>query len=199
MEKKTSGKKSKLLKTIERIFSLYIIRSITFDVLAIIFGVFFIVKPYSGIRTCEIIFGIFLLLSGAVSVFDYSTKKVVNIFNFNMFYGVLSLLFGLLILVNPLALANIITLVFGLWITLSGVVKLNYAINLKKMKEESWSVVLGIGLLTSIVGLLLIFNPFIELYITQVLGIFVIFYAVLDFTNNILFKKRSKQIIEIFK
>lgn len=199
MEKKTSGRKSKILKTIERIFSLYITRSIIFDILILIFGVFFIVKPYSGLRTCEIIFGIFLLLSGIVSIFDYSTKKAVNIFNFNLFYGILSLLFGLLIIINPLALANVITLVFGLWITLSGIVKLNYAINLRKMKEESWSVIFGIGLLTSIVGLLLIFNPFIELYITQVVGIFTIFYAMLDFTNNILFKKRSKEIIEILK
>ena len=50
-----------------------------------------------------------------------------------------------------------------------------------------------------IIGVLLIFNPFVELYITQVVGTFVIIYAVLDFTNNLLFKKRKKDIIKILK
>lgn len=199
MEKKTSGKKSKIIKTIERLFNLYIMRSIIFDLVIILLGVFFILKPYSGLRGCEIAFSVVLLLSGISAIFDSTTKKVMHIFNFSLIYGVLSLIFGLLIIINPLALANIVTICFGIWMVLSGILKISYAVNLKSGKEEAWSVTFAIGLVTTLVGILLVFNPFIEFYITQVVGIFVVLYAALDLTNSILFKKRTKEIIEIFK
>ena len=199
MEKKTSGRKSKIVKTVERLFNLYIVRSIIFDVLIILLGVFLVVRPFSGLRGCEIAFSAMLIISGMVALFDSTAKKIMSIFNLSLIYGVLSVILGLLIVFNPLALANIVTICFGIWTLLSGILKISYAINLKNGKEESWSVTMGIGIITSIVGFLIIFNPFIELYITQVVGIFVVLYAILDFTNNILFKRRTKEIIEIFK
>lgn len=199
MEKKTSGRKSKIVKTIERLFKLYIMRSIVFDLFIIMLGMFFIIKPYSGLRGCEIAFSIVLLLSGFSSIFDSTTKKVINLFNFSLIYGVLSLIFGLLIIINPLALANIITLCFGIWMVLSGALKISYGFNLKGGNEESWSVTFAIGVVTTLVGILLVFNPFIELYITQVVGIFVVLYSILDLTNCFLFKRRTKEIIEILK
>lgn len=199
MEKKTSGRKSKIVKTIEKIFNLFILRSLIFDVLIFLLGLFFVINPYFGLRGCEIAFSIVLLVSGITALYDCTARKIINLFNFSLIYGVLSLIFGLLIIFNPLSLTNIITIGFGVWVTISGLLKISYAINLKNNKEETWSVILGIGLVTTIAGILIIFNPFIELYITQVVGIFIVLYAILDFTNNILFKKRSKEIVKIFK
>ena len=199
MKKKNNPKGTKLTKVIERLLNIFIIRSIIFDILIILLGGYFILNPYSGLRSCEIVFSIFLLICGCMSIFDCSAKNVVKLFNFSLIYGVLSIIFGLLIILNPLALANIVTICFGIWMVISGAVKINNSISLKKLKEDSWSVILGIGILTSLIGILLIFNPFVELYITQVVGIFVIIYAVLDFTNNLLFKKRKKDIIKILK
>ena len=199
MKKKNNPKGTKITKVIERLLNIFIIRSIIFDILIILLGGYFILNPYSGLRGCEIVFSIFLLIFGCMSIFDCSAKNVVKLFNFSLIYGVLSIIFGLLIILNPLALANIVTICFGIWMVISGAVKINNSISLKKLKEDSWSVILGIGILTSLIGILLIFNPFVELYITQVVGIFVIIYAVLDFTNNLLFKKRKKDIIKILK
>lgn len=199
MEKKTGGRKSKIAKTIEKIFNLFIFRSLIFDVLIFFVGLFFIINPYFGLRGCEIAFSVVIILSGIASLYDCTARKIINLFNFSLIYGVLSLIFGLLIIFNPLSLTNAITICFGIWVTLSGALKISHAIYLKNSAEESWSVVFGIGLISTIVGILVIFNPFIELYITQVVGIFMVLYSILDFTNNILLKKRSKEIVKIFK
>lgn len=199
MENKIRGRKSNGVKTLKRLFNLFVFRSIAFDVFIVLVGVFFLIKPYSGLRVCEIIFSIVLIIFGAAGVFDSSAKSIINMFKFNLIYGVLSMLLGFIILINPMALANILIICFGMWVTLSGALKIGYSISLKKYKEESWSVIFAIGLLTFLLGMLLIFNPFIELYITQVTSLFVILYAILDFTNNILFRKRTKEIIEIFR
>ncbi len=199
MKKKTSEGSTKITKNIERILNIFIIRSVVFDLLIILLGAFFILKPYSGLRGCEIVFSIVLLLSGFISIFDCSAKKIIKLFNLSLIYGVLSIIFGLLIILNPLALANIVSICFGIWMTLSGIIKITNSINLKKMQEESWGVIFGIGLLMALTGVLLIFNPFVELYITQVVGIFVIIYAVLDIANSLLYRKRKKDIIKILK
>lgn len=197
MKKKTSEKK--LVKIIERLLNIFIVRSIIFDVLILLLGVFFIVNPYSGLRGCEIAFSVVLIVSGLMAIFDCTAKKIISLFNFSLIYGVSSLILGLLIILNPLSLANIVSIIFGLWITISGVLKISNSLNLKKHEEECWSVTFGIGFLTTVIGVLLIFNPFIQLYITQAVGIFVVIYAVLDITNSWLFRRRKNQIIDILK
>lgn len=199
MKKKISDKTNKISKIIERLLNILIIRSVIFDILIIFIGVFFVIKPYSGLRLCEIVFSVILLLSGFMSIFECNAKKVVKLFNLSLIYGVLSIIFGLLIILNPLALANIVSLCIGIWMLLSGIIKISNSICIKKLEEESWSVLFGIGLMISLIGLLLIFNPFVELYITQVVGGFVIIYAVLDIANSLLFRKRKKELINILK
>ena len=196
MRKKISDKTNKISKIIERLLNILIIRSVVFDILIIFIGVFFVIKPYSGLRLCEIDFSVILLLSGFMSIFECNAKKVVKLFNLSLIYGVLSIIFGLLIILNPLALANIVSLCIGIWMLLSGIIKISNSICIKKLEEESWSVLFGIGLMVS---LMLIFNPFVELYITQVVGGFVIIYAVLDIANSLLFRKRKKELINILK
>lgn len=199
MKEKSKRKSSKTLKTIENIYKLFILRSIIFDILIIALGLFFVINPFSGLRGCEIIFSIILLVSGVMSFYDWPSKKLINLFNFSLIYGILSILLGMLIIINPLALSNVITLALGFWIFISGLFKTINAFSLKNNKEESWSITVGIGVFMAIIGLLVIFNPFVELYIIQMAAIFIVLYAVLDLTNNILFKKRTKEILKIFK
>lgn len=198
MKEKSKRKSSKTLKTIENIYKLFILRSIIFDILIIALGLFFVINPFSGLRG-EIIFSIILLVSGVMSFYDWPSKKLINLFNFSLIYGILSVLLGMLIIINPLALSNVITLALGIWVFISGLFKTINAFNLKNNKEETWSITVGIGVFMAIIGLLVIFNPFVELYIIQMAAIFIVLYAVLDLTNNILFKKRTKEILKIFK
>ena len=79
MKKKNNPKGTKVTKVIERLLNIFIIRSIIFDILIILLGGYFILNPYSGLRGCEIVFSIFLLIFGCMSIFDCSTKNVVKL------------------------------------------------------------------------------------------------------------------------
>lgn len=198
-KEKNEKKESKTKKAIEKIFNLFIAKSLIFDVVITFLGLYFIINPFSGLRGCEIVFAIILIISGGFSIFDYASKGIIRLFGLSLIYGALSVVLGILILINPLALINVLTIVFGIWLIISGLMKIDYAIKLNAFKEESWGLTLVIGLLITIFGILVIVNPFINLYLTEVAGLFLIIYAILDFTNIVLFKKRATEITKLFK
>ncbi len=189
----------KINKSKEKFYNIFIVRSVILDVIFLLVGIYFINNPYSGLRGCEIAFSLVLLVSGVMALFDGTAKSVINLFNFSLIYGVLSIIFGLLIIFNPLALANMVTISFGIWMILSGLFKVSHALTLKKVQEECWMVLLAIGVIITVIGVLLVFNPFIQLYITKVVGIFLCLYSILDFTNSFLLKRRAKEILKTFK
>ena len=81
---------------------------------------------------------------------------------------------------------------------INGLSKMNYAVWLKKGEEDSWLVTLVSGILIAVIGILVVFNPFASLTITKLAGAFLIITGVIDLTDTILFKKRSKEIMDIF-
>lgn len=189
--------KSKQLGT--KIFNYYLVRSLIFDFLLFVGGLVFILKPKIGIRSGEIVFSILIIIAGIMAFFDYATAKIIRIFNFSLIYAIGSLVLGVLIIFNPFTLINIITVIFGIWLLITGMLKIRMGIYLYQFNEKSWSINLTIGILVSIIGILLIFNPFVEIYITQLVGIFLILYAVLDLTSNLLLKQRAKKIIDLIR
>lgn len=49
-----------------------------------------------------------------------------------------------------------------------------------------------------VLGIMLVFNPFSAMTLTQLSGAFLMIVGVLNVSDTILFKKRSKEIMEIF-
>ena len=69
----------------------------------------------------------------------------------------------------------------------------------KKFNEETWILSLIIAAITLILGILIIVNPF-ESYIVLAVyvGVMVCVYAAMDIVQQILFRKRVKEIVKIF-
>lgn len=199
MKKKITKNKKIVNKGVKKILDIYVIRSLILDVIMIGIGMFFLIKPSSGLRACEIIFSILMIFTGIMAIFDGTAKKAIKIFNFHIIYGVLSTILGILVIINPFSLINALLIAFGIWLIISGLIKINYAINLKKIKEDCWPLILFIGIIIGAFGVLVIINPFINFYITQIIGLFIIFYGVLELMNSLIFKKILKEIVELFK
>ena len=159
----------------------------------------FLFNPTIATRTVEIFTGVILMILGLSATFNYFSKGTLKIFNFNLAYGIVSIFLGFLILINPFTLVNILTCIFGIWLCISGLIKVNHGLNFRKVKEDSWLLTFVIGLLTLAFGIVVIINPFINLYLTQVLGMFISVYAVLDFTESVLLKQRASSFLKLFK
>lgn len=196
---KTQKKKNSSLKLLQKIFNIYFYQSILSSIIIGILGLVFLFNPTIATRTVEIITSGILIVLGIGAIFSYFSKSTLKFLNFNLFYGVISIILGLFIAMSPFALVNALTKLFGIWLAISGLIKVNFGLNFRSVKEESWLLTFVIGTLTFIFGIIVIINPFINLYLTQVLGLFITIYAVLDFTESILLKRRSSAFIKLFK
>lgn len=165
------------------------ITSIIFSVLFILIGLFLIIKPEGAIHVVAYALGIMLLVWGIVSMIQFFSKKnSQNYLEFSFILGMLVFIFGIIILIKPDTIASIIPLLLGVWMISNGVTKLSYALTINKENNATASIIVS-GLIV-ILGIFLIFNPFAGAKtITQIIGVLMIIYSVLDLIECIFIKK----------
>ena len=82
----------------------------------------------------------------------------------------------------------------------NSITKFQYGFVLKRAKNSDWIYTILVSLLSFIWGIVLLINPFESaLTITQIIGIFIIVYAVLDIIDNFIIRRNIKDILSIFK
>lgn len=177
-------------------FSLSLITSIIFVVL----GLFLFIRPDATITTISYIIGGILLILGVLSVIRYFKSDYgINVLDFDLVYGVLVIIAGLYLIFNPTMLATIFPAILGIWIIINSVTKFQYALMLKKLDKVDWKYTLLISFLTFAWGIILLINPLESvLVITQVIGIFIIIYAVLDIIDNFILKRNEEDLNKIY-
>lgn len=187
-----------MFKEIEKGFSKIFITSILSSVIFIALGVFLFSKPETTISTISYILGIIIILLGSFAFGKYfQTRQDGNKFSFSLIYGVLSMVIGLILILNPTALATLIPFVIGFWMIINSTVKIQYSLNLKQYESKAWIPTFIIGLLNLICGLVMIFNPFEgAVLITKMIGLFIIIYSILDITEAFLLNKNINKVVK---
>lgn len=177
-------------------FILSIITSLIF----VILGLFLFVRPDATITTISYIIGIALLILGILSIIRYFKSCFgISPFDFNLVYGVLVIIAGLYLIFNPLLLEVIFPVILGIWIIINAVTKFQYSLILYKMKKSDFKYTLIISLLVFILGIILLINPLKSiLLITQIIGIFIIIYAVLDIIDNFVLNRNKEDFNKLY-
>ncbi len=170
-------------------FSLSLLSSFIF----IILGLFLFIRPDATIATISYIIGGILLILGILSIIRYFKSDYgINAFDFDLVYGVLVIIAGLYLIIKPTMLGSIFPVILGIWIIINSVTKFQYALMLKKLQKEDWKYTLLISFLTFVWGIVLLINPLESvLVVTQVIGIFIIIYAVLDIIDNFILRRNK--------
>ena len=108
-------------------------------------------------------------------------------------YGIVSVILGIVVIKNPEAIASIIPIILGISIIISSATKLQYAFELKSNGNNLWKTTMVLSIISTLCGIVLLFNPFKALTsFTQVVGIFIIIYAVLDMISTFTIKRNVK-------
>lgn len=184
--------------SIENMYKRMIIYSLLTALLTIIMGIVLLLLPNATNKVVGIIVGVIFLIEGINSVYKYFHREGAKLYNLNLIFGVLYALLGVVIILYPFTVVEFVTVCLGIYMIINGASKVNYALWLKRGNEESWLITLATGILIAIVGILVIFNPFASLTLTKLAGAFLIITGILDFMDTILFRNRSKEIMEIF-
>ena len=186
------------MKDIKSAFNYITIGSIALDLIIIILGIFFITNPAVGLESTLLLIGILLFISGICSVI----KFVVNpkrFFMFELGFGILSIIAGAFAIFKPFGVATLITILIAIWLIISSVIKLLMALELRKIKDNTWIFDLTVAALVIIIGVLILVNPFRSNMILSVyIGVMMTMYAAMDVVEQFFIRKRAKAIMQIF-
>lgn len=187
-----------LKNSIENMYKRMIWYSIGTALITVITGIILLLVPELSGKVLGMIVGIIFLIEGINSIYKYFHREGAKLYNLNLVFGVIYAVLGVVIILVPSSVVEFITVCLGIYMIVNGASKVNYALWLKRGNEDSWLITLATGILVAIVGVLVIFNPFASLTLTKLAGAFLIITGILDFMDTILFKNRSKEIMEIF-
>ena len=159
-------------------------------IVLILSGLLLLFIPGGIINTVISIFGIIIIALGILSIIE-SVKDKQN--NIGIAYGILISILGIIFISNPSVIAGIIPLILGIWI----LIRLQYVFFLKDSGSEEWIKAMIVNILTLILGLVLVFNPFKGAEaIMRIIGIFMIIYAILDISEYYMTKPKKVKVIK---
>lgn len=162
------------------------------SVLLVILSILLFFNSEITIIAISYIIGASLVGIGGVAIIKFIKNIKSNITNeLEIVYGIVAIILGLIIILNPKAIASIIPVVIGTIIIISSTIKLQKSIENRNNKKVNIPLIISICSL--IVGLFIIFNPFQgAVLITKGVSIFIMAYGVLDIVSSIIMKKEDK-------
>ena len=99
-------------------------------------------------------------------------------------------------IINPGNIANNLTLYLGLFIIIGGLQKLIVGIKLKKTNDEAAVLTLSTSAFLIVMGAVLVLNIFKNTSLTELSGMFILFYGIIQLSNTILLNNREKEIVK---
>ena len=174
---------------LKKFFASSVITSVTL----LLLGMLLIFQSEATIIAITYIIGAIL---GILGIFKFiKSLNDVNKEELNMVYGVVTIILGILVIKNPHAIASILPIVIGIGIIINSATKLQYAFELKAIDNSLWKSTLIVSIVSTIFGVVLLFNPFkgAEL-ITKIVGILIALYAILDIISTFTIRKNVKEI-----
>lgn len=187
------------MKKLEDKFNKILLTEMAFSIIYLLLGVFIAIKSEIANSVAGILVGIFFLISGFINIYTFIDKSKIRLFRYNIWTGILEVLLGIFIMLNPLTLLDILNISLGIWILVEGINRMILYIDMKKIQEESSKIFLVSSLLLIFMGVMIILNPFRSIVITRTIGIFIILYNVISLNNLVLLKRRSKKFLKLFK
>ena len=167
--------------------------SVVFSIVLFLLGVFLLVQPETTLNVVSYTIGTFLIVWGIIPVLTFLSNKDNNKYlEVSFIIGVFALIIGIVIMLNPKLIVSIIPFVIGVWMVINGITKLSYSLSLNKENDARNSIILSILIL--VCGIILVFNPFSgAVVLTQVIGISVIMYALIDLADCFTLRKIIKK------
>ncbi len=186
----------RLMTDIDRLFSKIMWMDIALSICLTLVGLIFLVYPDVSVTVIGVIFGLLITILGGVLIYTYLKRREIPLFRFNLIYGILGVILGILTIISPFTFTQVITIFIGIWILYMAVIKIDFAIRLKLLEERSWLFLLVSALLEIFMSILIFINPFSNLIITEIAGAYFVLCGILNCTDAVLTKNRAIDFLE---
>ena len=122
-------------------------------ILMFIGGIWVVRTPVASYVTLAWLFGVLVLADGIFYiVFSLSNIRRLTGWGWYLAAGILELLIGIYLLMNPVILLTILPFVVGFWLLFRGITLISSSLELKGHSIPGWGWVLTLGILLGIVG-----------------------------------------------
>lgn len=179
--------RQKILGEVKGVYNKITFVEIIMSLLWVIGGIFLTSNTSNNSTLFIILTGILFIIAGISSLYAYVKRGTISLFNLNVLFGMLLLIVGGI----TFSLTNHLQIALGIGLFILGIQKIFYGLVLKKFAESSWLITLVVGILYIVMGGIAFFYD----NITNVCGIFLIGYGLINIISVILLRKRSKYYI----
>jgi uncharacterized membrane protein HdeD (DUF308 family) len=144
-------------------------------VLLVVLGLWMLKMPRESFEGLAFLIGLITLIGGLIeTVSSYYARKKPGVWGWNLSGGILDIIIGIFLMVNPMAILALITIFISFWLILFSILIISKSITQKRLGRESWSRNLFFGIVLLLIGVVLIWHP-------QAMGITLIFWLAFSF------------------
>lgn len=167
----------------------------------VVLGLVLVIWPGTSTRIVCMVLGAALLIYGIVQIVIYLVNRERTlILQGLLVLGIIFAVIGAWILVKPEMIMMAVPVIVGILIIIHGLHNISQAINLKKQEYEKWWLALIFGLLTVILGGVLVYNPFTVVdTVVRMIGIFLIYDGTSDvwiLSRIFHVKRKAEQVVD---
>lgn len=192
-------KEKTILEKIKLNFNKILIGSIILNIFFLLFGVIIYLNPIITLELTGIILGVYFLIFGIYTIYEFLVGDSNPLFKLNLIWGILFMIVGLLVMINPFKIVKILTFALGIYLTVVAIRKSIEAFRLKKYKYDGWVLILVIAIILLVFGIFIMINPMASMDIVEVTGIFIILASILEICNSIMLYTKAKDLLNLFK
>lgn len=156
----------------------YIVMSAAFCVL----GVLLMLSPGISVSVVGVAAGVMLIAFGLVKLMGYFSKDLYQLaFQFDLAFGVLLMVLGVVILVSPDRALTFLCIVMGIAILADGLFKLQSSLDARRFGLRVWGLLLALAICAGLIGTLLLLHPGQSARVLMILmGVGVLFEGILN-------------------
>ena len=182
-----------MIKKINKFVDLSIIASIIFTII----GLCLIIFPDVSLNIMSyVIGGLFLIFGIYLFTINYNSLILTDM----IFFGVMMVLLGVILIVYPKLIAQLIPIVLGIWFITDSIVKIRISLSLKDYDDTPWVLTLILSIISMLCGVVFILHPLASSeVITTFIGALIMIYALSDIIDMFMFKKHINDVIKSFK
>ena len=123
-------------------------------------GIFLIRQPDVSAAAVGTAAGVLLVTFGIIRLIGYFSRDLYRLaFQFDLAFGILPVILGIILLTKPQDLLHFLCTVTGLYVTADGLMKLQTAHDAHRFGIRAWRAIAAAALLTAAAGICLLIRP----------------------------------------
>ena len=151
-------------------------------VLLIVLGIWMLSMPKESFQAMAFVIGLIVVLGGvAESYFSYRIRRAQGEWGWNFSGGIIDIIIGILLMINPMAILVLITIFVSFWLIVFSVLVIRKAITMKQLGRKNWIINLLFGIVLLLLAIALIWHP-------QAVGLTMVFWLAFSFLSLGIFR-----------